>query len=453
MKTKMLKTALILAAVLAGFCGAAQARNVDLATVPPRDSVQLTIYNSEDLTLVRETRSLSLKKGLNRIQFSWANTLIDPTSVEIRPLEKEDQLEVLDTTFPGDKPQHLIWNIESKLDCQAPFRVTYFTSGISWNADYVLITDPGETEMSFDGHVQIYNNSGEQYEGAEVRLVVGVINLVEKIADLARRGVVKRQAGGDEYSNRRVAAKDAIQEAEKLAPAAPSAAARPAQIVKEGLSEYFLYSIEGEQTIPNRWSKRMVSFRARQVKFDILYRFRAEQYGPRPVRFFTLVNDKEHKLGTTPLPDGLVRTFRDNGRDGLSFLGQQKVAYVPIKADIELNVGADDEVVYERKRMSVERQNFAFRLQNGVQVVAGWDETSAMKEEIRNYKGKPIRMELRHVIEGDVLLDAETAKLHDYHTVEFVQDVPAHKVLDWHYKYTQRFGQNAKQDQIRMKDK
>src|SRR5512147_2244279 len=82
------------------------ARNVDLATVPPRESVQLTIYNSEDLTLVRETRSLTLKKGLNRIQYSWANTLIDPTSVEIRPLEREDQIEVLDTSYPGDKPQH-----------------------------------------------------------------------------------------------------------------------------------------------------------------------------------------------------------------------------------------------------------------------------------------------------------------------------------------------------------
>ena len=85
-----------------GWAVAAEGRNVDLATAPPRHSVQLTIYNSEDLTLVRETRSLTLKKGVNRIQYSWANTLIDPTSVEIRPLEKEGQIEVLDTTFPGD---------------------------------------------------------------------------------------------------------------------------------------------------------------------------------------------------------------------------------------------------------------------------------------------------------------------------------------------------------------
>jgi hypothetical protein len=46
-----------------------------------RQSVQLTIYNSEDLTLVRETRKVSFKPGANPLEFSWANTLIDPSSV------------------------------------------------------------------------------------------------------------------------------------------------------------------------------------------------------------------------------------------------------------------------------------------------------------------------------------------------------------------------------------
>ena len=36
---------------------------VDLVTLPTRDTVQLTIYNSADLTLVREARALTLKKG------------------------------------------------------------------------------------------------------------------------------------------------------------------------------------------------------------------------------------------------------------------------------------------------------------------------------------------------------------------------------------------------------
>ena len=87
--------------------GRIQAKNVDLSTVPNRDSVQLTIYNSEDLTLVRETRRVSFKKGENGLQFSWANTLIDPTSVRLRFLSQADKLELLDTTFPHDRPQML----------------------------------------------------------------------------------------------------------------------------------------------------------------------------------------------------------------------------------------------------------------------------------------------------------------------------------------------------------
>src|SRR3954468_13441064 len=92
------------------------ARNVDLSTVPKRDTVQLTIYNSEDLTLVRETRTVTFKKGVNPLQFSWANTLIDPTSVELRFLTNADKLDLLDTTFPHDRPQVLYWNVQSEID-------------------------------------------------------------------------------------------------------------------------------------------------------------------------------------------------------------------------------------------------------------------------------------------------------------------------------------------------
>jgi hypothetical protein len=430
--------------------GVGWARNVDLATVPPRESVQLTIYNSEDLTLVRETRSLSLKKGLNRIQYSWANTLIDPTSVEIRPLEKEAEIEVLDTTFPGDKPQHLIWNIESKIEGQVKFQVTYFTSGLSWSADYVLVTDQEEKELSLDGYVQVTNNSGEDYENAQVRLVVGTINLVEKIQELARRGLVPAApAAAPKAQVEQLAFRDALSKADMQA---GTRFARAPEIIKEGLSEYFIYTIEGEQTVPNQWSKRMLSFQARQATFDILYRLRPHEYGNDPVRFFILTNDEEHKLGTTPLPDGLVRVFRNNGKDGLSFLGQQQVKYVPIKEEIELNVGRDEEVVHKRKLMKVERSQFKFdRPARAEPVVVGWDETSSYREEVRNYKAKPVKMELRHVIPGDTDLKAENAKLYDFQTVEFTVEAKPATTFAWEYAYTQHQGTNAKQNRINLR--
>ena len=40
---------------------------------------------------MRETRTVTFKKGVNPLQFSWANTLIDPTSVELKFLTGADK--------------------------------------------------------------------------------------------------------------------------------------------------------------------------------------------------------------------------------------------------------------------------------------------------------------------------------------------------------------------------
>ena len=451
----MRRTAMmVLAVVLAA--GVALGRDIDLVTLPPRDAVQLTIYNSEDLTLVKEVRSVTFKKGTNRLQFSWANTLIDPTSVYLRPLEQENQIEVSDTTFPGDRPQVLVWNVESAFEGQVKVEVSYFTSGISWNADYVMITDAGETQGSLDGYVTVVNGSGEDYEGAEVRLVVGVINLVEKIAQLAQQGAVP--AGEAEQQDLKLRA---LSGALKKADAKSAdrfresrGAAHAAAIVKEGLSEYFIFTIEGAQTVRNGWSQRMISFRARQVPFEVLYRYRPHQYGPRPVRFFILANDVEHKMGTSPLPDGVIRVFRDNARDGLNFFTAQSSKYIPIREKIELNVGPDDQMVYERLVLDLERKNFIY--DHDPPVVVGWDETRSWQEEVRNYRPKPIQVEIRHVLEGDVEFAAEAVgrlTLYDYRTPQYVMTIPAGKARKWVSQGLFHLGTNQKQNRVRLAGK
>ena len=166
---------------------------VDLVTLPSREGTQLTIYNSEDITMVREHRLLTVKEGVNRIQFSWANTLIDPTSIEFRILDQQDKVDLVDTTFPAGRNDALQWNIKSQVAGKIPVEIRYFTSGITWAADYVGIANEDETKLSLTGYVRVTNNSGEQYDNAQTRLVVGKINLVEKIADLARRPAPERR--------------------------------------------------------------------------------------------------------------------------------------------------------------------------------------------------------------------------------------------------------------------
>src|SRR5512147_1049478 len=76
---------------------------VDIVTLPTREGTQLTIYNSEDITMVREHRLLTVKEGINKIQFSWANTLIDPTSIEFRILENQDKVDLVSLLINNER--------------------------------------------------------------------------------------------------------------------------------------------------------------------------------------------------------------------------------------------------------------------------------------------------------------------------------------------------------------
>jgi len=443
-----------------------QARNVDLSTVPKRATVQLTIYNSEDLTLVRETRLITFKKGVNPLQFSWANTLIDPTSVQLRFLTHPEQLDVADTTYPHDKPQMLYWNVQSEFDGEATVEITYFTSGISWSADYVAIANKEENALGLEGFVRVTNNSGEEYEDAQVRLVVGTINLVEKIAALARvsMGDVTKLSGEVRTRFQRNALKDAID-----APAAPAAgASAPADekaIIKEGLSEYFIYSIEGTETIKNGWSKRMRSFDAKAAAFRIQYRYRPAEYGDQLVRMYLLTNDKAAKLGTTPLPDGVVRLFRDNGRGGLSYLTQQAIKYIPIGDKIELNLGVDRNVIFELIKlrqyrdeiwMQINGADVFRRIGGGVQVevnssVAGWDTHDIYTQRVRNYTSKPIELEIRRTLPGHITFRSKLSPtLHDYQTPQFTATVEPAKKADLLFELIRHEGHNAKQNNVTL---
>jgi len=417
----------------------AAAKNIDLSTVPKRDTVQLTIYNAEDLTLVRETRTISFKQGVNPLQFSWANTLIDPTSVQIEFRGKgADKLSLLDTTFPHDKPQMLYWNIASEFDGEATVEITYFTSGISWSADYTCIATEDEKAMSVEGFVTVRNNSGEDYEDAQVRLVVGTINLVEQIAMLAQQGMGRPQAAGDAGRDRNLALRRSVTKAEAMMDAAGAAAPmemqEAKQVVKEGLSEYFIFTIEGTETIPSRWAKRMRSFQADKAPVKIEHRFWPRVYGEQLVRMFLMTNDQEAGLGDSPLPDGVYRVFKRNGRGGLSYLTQQTLKYIPIGDKIELNLGADPRIVFELRTLRVFRDSIWMKLHGadvyrevggGVEIdvrstVAGWNEHVVYAQRVRNFTPDPIVLDIRREFGGHVdFVSKLKPTLYDFRTPSY----------------------------------
>jgi len=171
------------------------------------------------------------------------------------------------------------------------------------------------------------------------------------------------------------------------------------EIRKEGLSEYFLYTIEGKETIPTGWSKRLLSFEAEEVPVVNLYKYEEEKYGRAVTRFLSFKNDTEHDLGETPIPGGMLKVYRDVGDKGhLSYTGQSSFKYIPVDEDVELNLGAVADVVVEPTLMDFKTQNYRF---NRHRNISGWDEVYKFKVEVRNTRDLDVKVEIKRRFNTD----------------------------------------------------
>ncbi|NLX26149.1 MAG: DUF4139 domain-containing protein [Lentisphaerae bacterium] len=417
----------------------APASNIELNVLPRRDDVQLTIYNEEDLTLVREKRKLTLKRGWNWLQFMWSNTLIDPTSLALEPKTHADQIEITQLVYPPRLNELARWTIFSEFDGEADFELTYFTSGLKWNAFYEATLAPDEQEMKLKAYVRVDNGSGEDYENAETRLVVGQINLEEKIAELARRQYAYGSPVNNEWLDSSHVVYDNGGDKNEEAWSYLDGDAlfgsmdgylEQKEILKQALSEYQLYTIEGRETIPDGWGKRLPSFDVQEIGVTNLYKYDEQRWGNSTMRFLSFANTEACKLGEDPLPNGTVRVFRNvdeassfvmpqqqpnvHNEAGsfvynLSYVGATDIKYIPVGEVVELELGAAQKVTVEPKLMRTRTENYEFYTSdnqpdsNELNIfapsprkgdISGWDEITDWKLEITNTRDLPVEIEI-----------------------------------------------------------
>ncbi|MDH3981501.1 MAG: hypothetical protein OES84_01225, partial [Kiritimatiellaceae bacterium] len=301
------------------------------------------------------------------------------------------------------------------------------------------------------GYVRVTNNSGEDYENAQTRLIVGKVHLLDEIAALARREYpygspsprpMPASLGRPKMKLR--AAKEAmLMEAEGVV--GDSFGFDKKEIKKEGLSEYFLYTIEGTETIPNGWSKRLPSFDTDEIPVVNLYKFEEERYGQYVRRFLSFKNDEDHELGETPIPGGAMRVFRDVGKDRhLSFEGQSSFKYIPVGEKVELDLGAVENVIVEPKLMKQATDRFTFDRKGNI---SGWDEIHDFEVEVRNTRSVPVKIEIkRNFISNHWKIekagDFGTYEKDDLNTVKFILKLPPASKKTFTYQLTTYHGEN-----------
>lgn len=136
-------------------------------------------------------------------------------------------------------------------------------------------------------------------------------------------------------------------------------------------------------------------------------------------------NDEAHKLGKEPLPQGIVRLYRDMGNNALGYVGEVATAYIAKNDEIKVNAGTDAEVTLKLTRTSLEKKDLAFRRWgNGAQEqrLEGWTTVENYKLEIKNYRSRAVNFEVNLVFGGDFDFESETASIKvDYQTQRFAR--------------------------------
>jgi hypothetical protein len=285
------------------------------------------------------------------------------------------------------------------------------------------------------------NNSGEDYENAQMRLVVGMVRLVEDIVHLAR-GNQPASTSTVELLAKDDRAKNSVFYAFNGAIAGGVEAAKEKQIVKENLSEYFIYTVEGRDTIPTGWSKRLPSFKAIDVPITSFYKYEREQWGDRVMRYYRFTNSVAGKLGNEPLPDGLVKAFRFITDDKLyAFVGSTAVKYIPVNEQVDLELGNDLEVRVKPTLMNWEKIDLQFDNNGNVK---GWTSRASWEVEGQNSKEIDAVVDVRFSLSGDWSLETQASyEKIDATKVKFILGLKAKEKRTFTYTVTTRHGTNA----------
>ncbi len=279
----------------------------------------------------------------------------------------------------------------SQAEGEKDTRLTYLTNGLNWEAEYVGILK-GDS-MDFSGWVSIDNRSGASFENARIRLVAGKI--------------------------KRVGQREVYRGAMKTA-AAPEAAP-PVTVGKS--FEYHVYALDFLTTLKNNEKKQVNFLKDTRVKYEKIFQY--EGRGEDVQIILKFKNSSKTGPGV-PLPEGVVRIFKELSDGSKEFLGEDRISHIPVEKEVNLNVGVAFDI--KAKRTILKR----FKLSEK-------EREEDIKVVVTNFKDKPVTV---HVVDHfygfwEIVQSTHPPKLKDAYTVEFVVDVKPHDKTELVYRVRQ----------------
>ena len=372
-------------------------------TLTDQADLSVTVYNS-DLALVRDVRNLKLPDGTFDLQFMDIAATVNPATVHFKSLTQPGALGVLEQNYeydllepdkllrkyvgrdvtlvrvrtqngttseeevrarllsynngpvwqigkeivtglhadhirfpelPGNLHSRptLIWTLQNRGAAAHRVEASYLAGKLAWNADYVLTVARDDKSADLDGWVTLTNGSGTAFNNARLQLVAGDLNRVHQ--ELAGR-------------------RDTPSEQKTFAAAAPMA--------QEAFSDYHLYTLGRRTTINNNETKQVsmltgtgVPTLKRYVVNGQAYYYRNGRFPGAPIKdvvqvFYQFKNESKSGLGM-PMPAGTIRVYQADSKDGIHFVGEDRINHTPKDETINIKIGNAFDVVCERKQI------------------------------------------------------------------------------------------------------
>jgi len=263
------------------------------------------------------------------LSFSGGYLVIRQSDGKIRSIV---QGTVRDVTFP-DLPEGLItrptlfWLYNSSFAGSADAVVSYQTSGIAWQAEYIGVLGVDEKMLNLTGWVSIDNHSGKTYNDATLKVIAGDIHRVQRETPVYRADM------------------------EMAMTAMPKAAAG---FEEKPFFEYHLYTLPRPATIADNEIKQISMFDPAQAAVAKEFRYMAEPGQTDVMVYIKTTNTKEVGLGMS-LPAGRVRVFKADTDGSMILLGEDRIDHTPRNEEIKLTIGQAFDIVGKTTMMAQRR--------------------------------------------------------------------------------------------------
>jgi hypothetical protein len=390
----------LIAVLLTGCFGVAYAQLDEIrSTLSDQQEVAVTIYN-ENLALVKDQRSLQLKRGASALAFRDISARMRSETALLRSVSAPGSLSVLEQNFDFDllSPQKLLEkyvgrsvqvirvNAATGLETSEVAQVLSANSGVVLKmGDRIETGIPGRIVYADvpanlrdrPTLVMALENNGPAQQKVELSYLTGglawradyvvELNAAEDKLDISG-WVTLTNTSGATYRNARLqlVAGDVNQvtpRMQSMAKGVVMAAAAPPprnEMTQEALFEYHLYSLGRPTTIAENQTKQVALLSASAVgsrkEFllrgnDYYYQSSVGDLGQKlKVGVFVEFDNKDSDHLGMPLPKGIIRVYKRDSAGNAQFIGEDSIDHTPKNETVRLKLGNAFDVTADKKQ-------------------------------------------------------------------------------------------------------